>query len=1038
MGLPEFSIKRPVTVTVACLLAILLGAIAFVEIPVDLMPDTVFPAISVRADYTGVGPEEMETLVARPLEEAFSAAPGVQEIYSNCTEGAAFVRVNFDYGTDLDEAANELRSRLDRRRRELPEDMDPPVMFKFDVSQFPIIFLTVASDDKDPKELRHFTEKYLQPRLERAPGVAQFTVRGGLRREIHVDLNLQKLRALDLPVSQVANLVQRENLNEPVGPVHEGRFEVLLRTMGEYRNLEQIRKVVVAAPKGVPVYLNEVATVEDSHEEVRQMVSVDGKPAVRLFVYKQSGSNTVDVSNAVWKEVARIHKDYPDIHITSTGDTADFIKAAIHNVRDSALQGSFLAVFVLLFFLASFSSAAIIGVAIPISVIATFALMYFNGFTLNTVSFGGLALGVGMLVDNAIVVLENIVRHREDGLGPKEAAIIGSREVGAAITSSTLTTVAVFVPVLFLQGISAITFQQLAYVVSFSLFCSLIVALTVVPLLCSRFLNDSKHGMVSRLFGGSQRAILWISAQYGELLEWAAGHKAGVLASAALLTVSAVYIGQFVGVELQPQVDEGEIRINAELEPGTRVEITDDLMQRLATIVKEHVPEVQTIMVETGSTGFINNSGQNSGDMRVRLVDRSQRTRLASEIVNEIRPLLQIEPGLVVRASVSGGMFSRISSAGSNGAGDRIAVEIRGQELEILSNLAEQVREKLSQIPGVADAQSSQKPGLPEMLVEIDRDKASSLGLNVSDVAETFKTAVGGRRSSMYRDQGDEFNILVRLQEPDRLKIEQTGSVPLSTPGGRTIPASEVVHMTRREGPTQIDRRDQQRIVTVTATPADRDLGSIMADIDDELSQIALPPGYEFRYGGEFEEQQKAFKQLTFAAILALILVYMVMAAQFESWRDPLIILFSVPLAGIGVVLLLLLTKTTFNMQAFLGVIILVGIVVNNAIVLIDYANQLVRDHGYTPREAAVTAGARRLRPILMTTATTVLGLIPMALGLGEGGELQAPLARTVIGGLTTSTLITLIVIPVVYLVFEERRVRVPAPLAEPEPVAGD
>ncbi len=1037
MGLPEFSIRRPVTVTVACLLAILLGGIAFVEIPVDLMPDTVFPAISVRADYPGVGPEEMETLVARPLEEAFSAAPGVEEIYSNCTEGAAFIRVNFAYGSNLDEAANELRSRLDRRRRELPEDMDPPVMFKFDISQFPILFLTVAADDQDPKQLRHFTEKNLQPRLERVPGVAQFTIRGGLRREIHIDLNLQKLRALDLPVSDVVRIVQRENLNEPVGPVREGRFEVLLRTQGEYRNLEQIRKVVVASRRGVPVYLDEVALVEDSHEEVRQMASVDGKPAVRLFVYKQSGSNTVDVSEAVWEEVARIHRDYPAIHITTTGDSAEFIKAAIRNVRNSALQGSFLAVFVLLFFLASFSSAAIIGVAIPISVIATFALMYFNGFTLNTVSFGGLALGVGMLVDNAIVVLENIVRHREEGLGPREAAVVGSREVGAAITASTLTTVAVFVPVLFLQGVSAITFQQLAYVVSFSLFCSLLVALTIVPLLCSRWLGEPGQGFVSRAFGGSQRVILWISQQYGSSLGWAAGHKAGVLATAALLSAGAVYLGQYVGVELQPQVDEGEIRINVELEPGTRVEITDTVMQRLADVVRENVPEVQTIMVESGAGGFINNTGQNGGDMRVRLVDRGQRIRLASEIVNELRPMLQIEPGLVVRANVSGGMYNRLSSA-AGGAGDRIAVEIRGQELEILANLAELVREKMAAIPGVADAMSSQKPGLPEMVVQVDRDKASSLGLNVSDVAETFKTAVGGRRSSMYRDQGDEFNILVRLQEPDRMEIEQAGSVPLTVPSGRTIPASEVVRMIRREGPTQIDRRDQQRVVSVTATPTDRDLGAIIADIDSELSEIALPPGYEFRFGGEYEEQQKAFRQLSFAAGLALVLVYMVMAAQFESWRDPFIILFSVPLAGIGVVLLLLMTRTTFNMQAFLGIIILVGIVVNNAIVLIDYANQLVREHGFEPREAAVTAGARRLRPILMTSATTILGLLPMALGLGEGGELQAPLARTVIGGLTTSTLITLFVVPVVYLVFEERRSRVPLTASQPAPVAGD
>lgn len=1022
MGLPEFSIRRPVSVTVACLLAILLGAIAFVKIPVDLMPETVYPTISARAEYPGVGPEEMETLVARPLEEAFSAAPGVKEITSTCTEGSAYVRVGFNYGFNLDEAANELRARLDRRRGDLPEDMEPPVMFKFDVSQFPIMFLTVAADDLDAKELRHFTEKSLQPRMERVPGVAQFTIRGGLRREIHVDLELDKLRALDLDVADVVRIVRDENLNEPVGPVQEGRYEVLLRTKGEFATLEQIRNVVVAVRNGVPVYLREIAAVEDSHEEVRQMVSVDGKAAVRLFVYKQSGSNTVQVSEGVWDEVARIHKDYPNIHISATGDSADFIKAAIANVRDSAWQGGLLAVAVLLLFLGSFSSAFVIAVAIPVSVIATFALMYFAGFTLNTVSFGGLALGVGMLVDNAIVVLENIVRHREDGKDARTAAVVGSKEVAMAITASTLTTVAVFVPVLFTQGMSAVTFQQLAYVVSFSLLCSLLVALTVVPAMSSRLgsSTERKRNIFQRGLRGASAGINRLGDFYGGVLQSALQRPWTVLGAAALLFGLSLEIMPLIGVELQPEVDEGEIRVNVELEPGTRVEVTNATLDTLSTIVKETVPEVETIMTESGGGGFSSAQGGNSGELRIRLVEQGKRSRKAVEVANEIRPLMQIEPGMIVRTSVSSGMYRRASSTGSN-QGDRLSIEVRGDNLEILKGLAEQVRQAMIETPGVVDAQTSQRAGFPEMVVEVDRDKASAMGLNVSTIAQTFKTAVGGSRSSMYRQEGDEYNILVRLREPDRLAVDQVADVPLNLPGGRTTPAQSVVKMTRQEGPTQIDRRDQQRIVVVSANIDDRDLGSIVSDIEREVALIGRPAGYEIRFGGEYEEQQEAFEQMTFAAILALVLVYMVMAAQFESWRDPFIVLFSAPLAAIGVVLALLLTDTTFNMQAFLGVIILVGIVVNNAIVLIDYANQLRRDHGYSPREAAITAGARRLRPILMTTSTTVLGLLPMALGLGEGGELQAPLARTVIGGLTSSTLITLVVIPAVYLLLEER-----------------
>ncbi len=1023
MSLPEFSIRRPVTVLMCTLIAILLGGIAFVRLPVDLMPDMVYPTISVRAEYPGVAPEEMENLVARPLEEAFSSAPGVEEITSNSTEGNTSVRVSFVYGTNLDEAANELRIRLDRRRSSLPEDMEPPIMYKFDVSQYPIMFLTVAAKDMDPRTLRHFTEKQIQYRLERVPGVAQFTVRGGLRREIHVDLDLEKLRALNLSVAQVVGIVRQENLNRPVGPVREGRFEVLLRTQGEFQNLDQIRNLVIATRNTVPVYLRDIATVEDSHEEVRQMVSVDGTPAVRLFVYKQSGANTVEVADAVWKEVDRIHKDYPNIKISATGDSSDYIKAAIGNVKGATIQGGALAIIVLLFFLRSVSSMLIIGIAIPVSVISTFAVMHGAGFTLNTVTFGGLALGVGMLVDNAIVVLESIFQQRERGARPLEAALTGSKQVALAVASSTLTTIAVFVPVLFMKGSSAVTFKQLAYVVAFSLFCSLAVALTLVPVLCSRFLGGLRHverkgfGRLYHLAGDIQHAL---ASQYGSLIRAALRHRFAVLATATLLMFGTYQLIPLVGVELTPETDEGEVRANVELEPGTRVEVTDAHLQDMARIIRDNVPETQTIMIETGGGGFSSSNSMHTGEIRVRLKPQSERTRSAKEIANAIRPLLAQRPGVVVRTRVSGGMSSRGSRSGSGG-GDRLAVEIRGHDLQTLEDLAEQVRAAMASVPGVPEVQVSRQPGMPEMLISVDRVKASTMGLNVSNIADALETAIGGRRTSMFRQQGDEFNILVRLKEKDRLELSKVGQVPLVTVGGRTISADSVVQMRRQEGPVSIDRADQERIVIVSGTIAERDLGSIMRDLDLKLRDVYRPSGYEFKYGGEYEEQQENFRELTFAAILALILVYMVMASQFESLRDPFIILFSIPLAAVGVVGILILTQTTFNMQAFLGVIVLVGIVVNNAILLIDCTQQLRRDEGMPLFEAVVEAGSRRLRPILMTTTTTVLGLIPMSLGIGEGSELQAPLARVVVGGLVTSTLITLVVIPVIYSLVEER-----------------
>ena len=1030
MNLPEFSIRRPVTVLMASLIAIMLGAIAFVEIPVDLMPEVVYPTISVRAEYPGVAPEEMETLVVRPLEEAFSAAPGVEELSSTVSEGRVYVSVRFEYGSNMDEAANEMRTRLDRRRSYLPEDMEPPTMYKYDSAQYPILYLTVSANDMDAKQLRHFVEKQLQYRMERAPGVAAFSIRGGLRREIHIDLDLKKLRALDLSIASVVQIVGRENVNRPVGPMDEGRFEVLLRTKGEYENLDQIRDVVVATRGGVPVYLRDIAIVEDSHEEETYLVSVDGNPAVRMYVYKQSGANTVEVSDALWTEVDGIHKDYPNIKIEKTRDSADFIKASIQNVRGATLQGAGLAVLVLLFFLRSFSATMIIGVAIPISVISTFALMYFNGFTLNTVSFGGLALGVGMLVDNAIVVLENIYRHREEGKDRYQAALTGSAEVATAITASTLTTIAVFVPVLFIGGMSAETFKQLAYVVSFALMCSLIVALTVAPAMCSRFLRGKAADSEAGVQG-------WMARWYGEVIEWSLAHRVMVVGLSAASFGAALYMAPLIGVELQPEVDEGELRVDVELEPGTRVEITDALMHRLQRLTRESFPEISTIMLTSGggSSGRDGNGGH-LGEMRIQLKDRAERERSAAEIASALRPMLQIEPGMMVKTRISSGMFSR---RGGDEGSDRLSIQIRGHELEAGMEYAKQVRDAMGRVPGVVEAQISQRPGMPEMLVVVDRPRAASMGLNVSEIADALETAIGGRRTSMFREGGDEYNILVRLQQKDRLALSQIGAVPLATPVGRTIPAESVVALKRQEGPTFIQRIDQQRILTVTGSLDDRDLGSVVTDMETALRAIPRPEGFDIIFGGEYEEQQEAFRELTFASLLALALVYMVMASQFESLRDPLIILFSIPLAAIGVVLMLLLTETTFNMQAFLGVIVLVGVVVNNAIVLVDYMNLLRREYGMKLREAVVTAGSRRLRPILMTTITTVLGLGPMALGVGEGAELQAPMARTVIGGLTTSTLITLVFIPVIYYTLESWR-RQPGAVTvdglEPQPAA--
>jgi HAE1 family hydrophobic/amphiphilic exporter-1 len=1034
MSLSSFSIERPITTYIMAAVAVLLGAISFYRLPVDLMPESEYPTISVRTGYPGVGPEEIETIISRPMERTLTSAPGVDRITSTSSEGSSSIRVMFTWGTNLDEAANEIRARIDRVRGTLPPEVEPPTLYKFDASQSPIMFLSL-SGDMDPRELRQFAEDEIQYRIERVPGVAAVDVRGGLKREIHVDLVLEKIRALDLSLAQVVSAIRAENMNLPVGPVNEGRYELLVRTQGEFQNIDQIRNMVVAVRNGVPVYVKDIAFVDDSWEEVRSLVRIDGRPGIRMSVRKQSGSNTVEVADNVNRELDRINRELPGVSVIATMDSARFIKSAIANVRESAIYGSILAILILFIFLRNVVSTLIITISIPITIIATFALLYYYNFTLNTMSFGGLALGVGMIVDNAIVLLENIFRHREAGKERKEAAVVGSREVAMAITASTLTSVAVFVPLIFLTGMSGIMFRQLSYVVIFFQVFSLFMGLTLVPVLCSKYLrvrpvSEARHPMLNHITMAGQRILDKLDEKYQGAIHWALDHKKLVVLISVALMAATFPLIPLIGVELMPETDEGEVRVRVEMPTGTRIEVTDEICRRLESLVVREVPEAEHIQTEVGGTSFWESSSTHIADIRLTLKDRNERTRSSQEIAATIRQKLPPMPGVLIRTRAGGSRMFRMGNENE----DRLSVEVRGFDIRQASELANQVKTVMEGTRGVVDAQISRREGMPELLVHVDRDKASLMGLSVAQLANTLRTAVGGTRASVFREGGDEFNIQVRLQERDRNDLNQIAQVPIAAPGsgnipsaqdvGRTLPVSSVIQTERVEGPVSIERRDQERIITVSANLANRDMGSVAQDINNGFQNLRIPDNFFLLFGGELEEKERAFRELLFSLILAIALVYAVMAAQFESFRDPLIIMFSIPLAGVGVALALFLTNTVFNMQAFIGLIMLAGIVVNNAIVLIDYTNLLRREYGHTLREAIELGGRRRLRPILMTTLTAILGLIPMAMGLGEGGEVQSPMARVVIGGLTTSTLITLIFIPVLYYIVEHRMER--------------
>jgi HAE1 family hydrophobic/amphiphilic exporter-1 len=991
------------------------------------MPEFEQPTINIRTSYPGVGPLEMEELITRPIEQAVSAVPGLTRIESSSSEGNSQVRLNFDWGKDLAEATDEVRTRMDRIRGRLPEDADNPTIFKFDSNVLPVMQIGVEGDF-DPVTLREVAERELAPRFERVDGVAGVGVEGGLRRQILVELSKEKITALNLGVDRVVSTLRLENQNTPLGEVDQGDSTYLLRSQGQFQSLEDIRNLVVLTRDGVPVYLRDIAEVKDTTEERRNFMRINGKPGVQIQVQKQSGKNTVQVADGIRREVERINQEVPRVQLFVMQDNAVYIERAIKNVQEHAMIGGILVVLIIFAFLRDWRSTLIVSTSIPISVIGTFALLYFGGYTLNTMTFGGLALGIGMIVDAAIVVLENTHRHLHMGKDKMTAAIDGSEEVWSAILASTLTHIAVFIPLLFLSGTASILFGQLSIVVIFSLAMSLFVAVTIVPVLCSRWLKTPEEeaaatGVMARFFRLSERALEGMDERYRRVIHVALSHRPTVIASAAALIMLSVVLYPRISSELLPQTDEGEVNINAELGVGTRVELTENVLLQLEKMVEEYVPEKVTMITSGGGGGGGRgggNSGSHRGQIRVVLTPRDQRERTNEEIAIALRRQLAGLPGVVIRANPSGGnwQMTRLLGGGNNND-SRLSLEIRGHDLDDARRIARDARDLMESTPGLADVNIGREEGRPEIAIRVDRPKAAMLGLSVSSVASTIQTNVAGTTAAQFRERGNEYPIVVRLREEDRGQLADVGDVLLSTPNGQVVPAKNVMAVNREAGPVQIDRNNMERITRVNAD-TEIPISDAVAAVQARIGELRLPPDFSAGFGPQYEEQQRSFNQLRLVLILAVLLVYAVMASQYESLRDPFIIMFSIPVASIGVVLALLLTNTSFSMQAYIGVIMLAGIVVSNAILLVDYINTLRRRDKMPIREAVEVGGRTRLRPILMTSVATMLGLVPMALGLGEGGELQAPLARVVIGGLLASTLVTLVLVPAVYTLFEE------------------
>src|SRR5688572_1453714 len=1022
MSIPRLAIERPVTMFMISGVIILLGGISLSRLPVDLMPDTQMPTITVRVNYSGVGPLEMEELVTRPIEQAVSAVAGLERVDSTSSEGSANIRLNFAWGSDLSEAADEVRTRLDRVRGRLPEDADPPTVFKFDSTSMPIMGIGVEGDF-DPVTLRELAQNDLSPRLERVAGVAAVTINGGLRRQIHVDLSREKLTALNLSPDRIIQILRTENQNIPLGEINDADRTLLLRSPGQFTNIEEIKSIVVMTREGVPVYMRDIAEVTDATEDRRSFMRIDGENGIRMQVTKQSGTNTIQIAEGVKKEVERINADIQGVKLQILDDQSRFIERAIGSVQEHAMLGGLLVITIIYLFLRDFKSTMIICTSIPVSVIGTFALLYFGGYTLNTLTFGGLALGIGMIVDAAIVVLENTYRHLEMGKDRMTAAIDGSEEVWSAILASTLTHIAVFVPMLFLTGVSSIMFGQLAAVVSFSLAMSLLVAVTIVPVLCSRLL-DPPHEMKAKAGRISKTIDKWLNDLddfYARMLHLALAHRPTVFATGFVLFAVALVLMRGIGFEFQPQTDEGEVQVDVELAVGSRIERTEAVILGVEERVRQLVPEGVRFISQAGGGGGggFGGGSMHRGNVNILLVPRDERDRSNEQISMMLRRELSGIPGVIVRARPSGGQNNMMRGMGGGGGDGRLSIEILGHDLETSKQIAQDLKTMLESTPGIADSRLQREEGRPELAVRVDRDKAALLGLTVTGVANTIRTNVAGSQAAMFRDAGNEYPIIVRLRESDREEVSEVGDVLLSTPSGQVLPAKNVMVIDRGTGPVSIERKNQERVQRVNAE-TEVTLSEAVESVRARLSEIQVPRDFAVGFGNEVEEQARSFRELQLVLILAIVLVYTVMASQSESLRERFIIIFSIPLAAIGVVGMLMITGTPFSMQAYIGVIMLAGIVVSNAILLVDYTNTLRHRDKMELRAAIELAGRHRLRPILMTSLCTALGLVPMALGIGEGAELQAPLARVVIGGLMTSTIITLVFVPAMYTLFEE------------------
>jgi HAE1 family hydrophobic/amphiphilic exporter-1 len=1031
MDLIQGSLRNPISRFMVALAIVILGIIAFSNLAIDLFPDISYPIISIVTEYPGASPEDVEISITRPIEKRVSRIQNVRFVSSRSREGISIVNIEFYWGTNLDLASTDIQQALSQIQDLFPEEAKLPVIIKFDPSQISVLVLSLTGP-MDEFQLRELAEDFIAPRLESQKGVASANVFGGQVREIQIELERSKLEGMNLPLDKVAQAVRAGFMDKPGGSLKTGGREYVVRTIGRSPAVRELEEIVVHSHNGTPVRLRDIGRVRDGAEDAETEVHVNGVRGIVIGVQKQIGGNTVSVVDNVRKILPEIQKELPKgVSFQIINDQSTFIRKSIQNLQKEAMMGALLAAVILFLFLRNVTSTLIIAHSIPISIICTFVLLYFGKFTINIMTLGGLALGVGRLVDDAIVVLENINRHLELGESPMEASYKGAREVSKPVIAATITSIVVFLPLAFVKGIAALLFVQMAYTVAFSLLASLFGSLTIVPILTSRFLRGSKgkekrSSVTHSLFQKTQTLFLGIDQSYQRAIEFALSHRGFVVLGVVVIFSGSLLLIPLLGTEFFPPSDEGQVRMGIRLPPGSPLEETKKIVEKVETIILSEVSELSSLWARAGSGkgrsvifgGRF--AGPHTGSASLMLVDQSERKRSSEMVARSLREKVRNIPGVLITV-FPGGIISRVMSFGAD---EPIDVEILGYDIPTGTRLAKDVEALLRDVRGVTDIQIGREEGLPEFQIRIRPDRVSSFGLTTSRVSEIVRGAIEGIEAAIYVDPktGREHKIRVRLREEDRRRPEDLIRLPIPAINGKAIPLANVAEIVQTRGPVQLERKYQQRIVHVTANTSGRDLGSIASEIEEKISKMKIPEGFSVTLKGARLEQKEAFQMLLFSLVLAILLVYMVLASQFGSLLHPFLIMFSVPLGFIGVLWALFLTGNTLSVISFIGIIMMVGIVVSNAIILIEFINRLYKEEGFELKEAIVRGGRIRLRPILMTSLTTVFGLTPMALGFGEGAEANASLAIAVIGGLLTSMFLTLVFIPTLYFMVEKWR----------------